>query len=470
MKQSRAFSAFDDPAEIKLPSDYHVDANGYLLAPFKPFGVVVKSPLRIGDDGEYQLKFRGKVRAEALPPVITVHNQQLVNGWQVADLTIPAAALQTQPGRKEPILMLRFTDLQGEAVRDISLIKKSLLVNGVAPTFHPVWIDHLKRFKVIRFMPWMTSDLPDMTWADRPKKGRLSQADNYTSFRGVAPEYIVELAKELKCDVWVNIPPLATNDYVQGLANLLKNSLPNTVKVYIEYSNEIWSTGPHGDSTWQGNANVRLAAEEIRRGNSNLNADGSTDMAVLAMRRYARRTKEIGDIFVLVFGAASRNARVRPVYCYQGVNPDYSLTPGLKFLEAQYGSVASAIWGISPKTGVDEGVITKPKAEVTAANLLQYMREGLGGRQSVSDQFRLHQIVQHQVSVGKTSAPRQQYRGLDKQRADHPACSHSPGGGQSYQRCNQRKPAQRHECAEVEVFRALHGELSLRRQINPGRC
>ncbi|MFN0034345.1 MAG: hypothetical protein ACKVUS_04710 [Saprospiraceae bacterium] len=388
MKQSRAFSAWEDPAELPLPPEYRLDENGYLLAPFKPFGVVVKAPLRIGDNGEYRLRFKGKAIASALPSAITVRNLPSVNGWQVADLTIPLAALHTQPGRKQPILMLRFHDLQGESVRDISLINKlHIRDDGTAPTFHPTWMEHLRRFKVLRFMNWMSFwlPMPKMDWADRPQKSRLSQGDNdnfkVEKIRGVAAEYIVELANELKCDIWVNIPPLATDDYVQGLAKQLKAGLPATAKVYTEYGNEIWATGNHGPATWQGNYNVSLTAEEIERGNSNLNADGTTDMAVLAMRRYARRTKEIGDIFVQVFGTGSRNTRVRPVYCYQGVNPFYSLQPGLDFLTGTrqgYGVLPNSIWGISPKTAVDEGILHKPKADITAADLIQNMREGLG--------------------------------------------------------------------------------------------
>ncbi|MBC7774045.1 MAG: hypothetical protein H7246_01300 [Phycisphaerae bacterium] len=376
IKQSRDFSSYDDPAEVKLPPGFRRDANGH---PLDPFGIVVKAPLRTGDDGVYRLRFKGKAIVSALPSVITVQNQPMEGEWQVADLTILPEALHTQPDRKQPILMLRFDDLQGESVRDISLIQKSLIrEDGTAPTFHPAWIAHLKRFKVIRFMNWMVNwlPLPEMNWADRPKKEQLTQAGNdaygVEMVRGVAPEYIVELANELKCDVWVNIPPLATDNYVEGLANLLKAGLPINAKVYVEYGNEIWN-----EASWQRNANLRLAQEEIRRGGSNLNSDGETDLFVLEMRRYARRTKEIGDIFVRAFGVISRNARVRPVYCYQGVNPQETLMPGLEFLGNQYGSVVKAIWGISPKTGVGEGTIDKPPSEVTAEDLIRYMREEL---------------------------------------------------------------------------------------------
>ncbi len=378
MKQSRGLSSFDDPAEV--PATIPQDANGYPLA---AFGVVVKSPLRTGDDGEYQIKFKGKARVSALPNAITVVNQRMENDWQVADLTIPPAALSTLPGYKEPILMLRFHDLQDEAVRDISLVKKSLLeADGTAPTFHPVWVEHLRRFRTIRLMNWMSYwlPIPQMNWADRPKKDRLTQADTadfeVEMVRGVAPEYITELATILKCDVWLNIPPLATDDYVTGLARMMKRDLPATSKVYLEYGNEMWATGSHTEATWQGNYNLREAREEIKAGKSNLQKAGENEaehQPLWAMRRYARRTKEIGDIFVGIFGSRSRNSRIRPVYCYQSVNPSNSLLPGLEFLESQYGRIASAIWGISPKTAVDEGMPSSPQVD----DVLRSMNEGL---------------------------------------------------------------------------------------------
>ncbi|MEQ1745504.1 MAG: hypothetical protein ABMA02_08765 [Saprospiraceae bacterium] len=66
--------------------------------------------------------------------------------------------------------------------------------------------------------------------------------------------------------------------------------------------------------------------------NSPLNYDNTSDTLVWTFRRTARRTKEIGDIFVQVFGQGSRNTPVRPVFGYQ-VSLFYSLQRGLTFLE-----------------------------------------------------------------------------------------------------------------------------------------
>ena len=54
IQQSRPLSSFEDPAEI--PAIIPRDANGN---PTAPFGMVVKAPLRDGDEGEYRQSKRG---------------------------------------------------------------------------------------------------------------------------------------------------------------------------------------------------------------------------------------------------------------------------------------------------------------------------------------------------------------------------------------------------------------------------
>jgi hypothetical protein len=107
-----------------------------------------------------------------------------------------------------------------------------------------------------------------------------------------------------------------------------------------------------------------------------LNKDGKTDLVILATRHYARKTKEIGDIFVKIFGTTSRNTRIRPVYCYQSEQPDATLGVGLDFLEDEYTKVANCIWGISPKTGVDEGVLAD-NVVLTQLEMIEKLKQNL---------------------------------------------------------------------------------------------
>lgn len=43
-------------------------------------------------------------------------------------------------------------------------------------------------------------------------------------------------------NLWINVPHLASDDYVQKLAQYLKDNLSSNKIVYVEYSNEVWNT------------------------------------------------------------------------------------------------------------------------------------------------------------------------------------------------------------------------------------
>lgn len=390
IKQSRGFSSYDDPSAAQ---NIATDADGI---PLEPFGLVVKAPLSEGDAGVYRLRYKGRVVAEVMSELIQITEVVTDGTWTNAVLNIPPEAL-AWPASGEPALMLRFYASPGGPVSEISLVKQDLIApDGSFPTFHPIWVEHLRRFKVIRFMNWMSFwlPMPEMDWSDRPRQHAFTQAGNdqfeLVTVRGVAPEYIVELSNLLGCDVWINIPPLATDDYIRGLATLLKTGLATTAKVYVEYGNEIWAVGDEVPACWQGNRNRELAVSEVLAGGSNLMLEGETERThayAWAIRRYARRTKEAGDIFGSVFKTSSRKTRIRPVFCYQSVNPAATLDPGLAFLERVYGKVEDCIWGIAPKTGLDEGPITDADRPVTKAWLLEKMKERLqqliGGYPSV---------------------------------------------------------------------------------------
>eukprot|EP00026_Physarum_polycephalum_P001515 Phypoly_transcript_01517.p1 GENE.Phypoly_transcript_01517~~Phypoly_transcript_01517.p1 ORF type:complete len:874 (+),score=121.95 Phypoly_transcript_01517:652-3273(+) len=60
---------------------------------------------------------------------------------------------------------------------------------------------------------------------------------------GVAYEYIVKIAESTNSHPWINIPHLATDDFVTQLATFMKSAVASKYKVYIEYSNEVWNYG-----------------------------------------------------------------------------------------------------------------------------------------------------------------------------------------------------------------------------------
>ncbi len=106
-------------------------------------------------------------------------------------------------------------------------------------SFHPLYLERLKPFSVIRFMDWMHTNTTDIvTWSDRPRKDYYTQATN----RGVALEYMIELCNELGADPWFCMPHTADDAYVYSFAKQVKQQLRPDLNVYVEWSNEVWNS------------------------------------------------------------------------------------------------------------------------------------------------------------------------------------------------------------------------------------
>jgi hypothetical protein len=86
-----------------------------------------------------------------------------------------------------------------------------------------------------------TNAQPLTDWSQRTTATYRTQ----TKSSGVAVEYMVQLANTLHKDMWVNMPYLADDAYVQGFAQYVHDNLAPGLKVYVEYGNEIWNgAGP----------------------------------------------------------------------------------------------------------------------------------------------------------------------------------------------------------------------------------
>lgn len=102
--------------------------------------------------------------------------------------------------------------------------------------FHPLFKERLKPFPYLRFMDWGgTNNSEQREWSDRKDPRAMRQT------KTVAYEYMIQLCNETDKDMWVCIPHLASDDYVEQLGKLIEEQLEPERKVYVEYSNEIWN-------------------------------------------------------------------------------------------------------------------------------------------------------------------------------------------------------------------------------------
>ena len=103
----------------------------------------------------------------------------------------------------------------------------------------PALLSDLAPYAVLRFMDWnQTNDSNNAqaVWSTRKQK---TQAQN----EPVAFEWQIDLCNRTKKDYWLNIPHEATPDVWQKLAQLVHDQLDPTLRVYVEWSNEVWNSG-----------------------------------------------------------------------------------------------------------------------------------------------------------------------------------------------------------------------------------
>jgi hypothetical protein len=189
----------------------------------------------------------------------------------------------------------------GNYIRNIHIIKASLeSAYQKGEVFSPTFIEKINKFKVLRFMNWMgTNNSEQKEWSTRPLPGFYSYA-----LTGVPIEIMVALSNQIKAEPWFNMPHLATDEYMTKFAQLVKERLEPNLKVYIEYSNEVW------------NSHFKQASWIEQQGNNEWNTKSSYTKQI---NWYAKRTAQMCDIWKGVFG--NQQSRVVCILGGQASNP-----------------------------------------------------------------------------------------------------------------------------------------------------
>ncbi|HEX8522538.1 MAG TPA: PA14 domain-containing protein [Tepidisphaeraceae bacterium] len=255
----------------------------------------------------------------------------------------------------------------GSGVTNIKLIRPGYASN-TTQVFTNEYLAHLKQFTTLRFMDFtQTNNNPVSSWSDRAKLTDARQS----SEKGVAWEYVIQMANQLKKDIWINIPVNATDDYVQNLAQLLKGSLAPDLTVYFEYSNEVWNGGFQ-----QASDDLNSAIAEVQAGDNRLNDDGINNQYYWMWRRVGKRLKEMSDIFANVYGRSAINRKIRPVLANQFANSEVARQQ-LEWLDRQYGSPSSYIYGIAGAPYFGAGEAIDHDADATVDQYLTNFQESI---------------------------------------------------------------------------------------------
>ncbi len=132
----------------------------------------------------------------------------------------------------------------GNYVRDIKMYDArlgDLVANG--ERFDPDYFQAIDDFRVIRTHEWHDTNFSTVRdWT--PQVESADQAAFWGVQRRGAPwELMVQIANETRSDLWVNIPHLATDDFMRQAAAYIKENLDKDLRVYVEYSNEYFTGG-----------------------------------------------------------------------------------------------------------------------------------------------------------------------------------------------------------------------------------
>jgi hypothetical protein len=105
--------------------------------------------------------------------------------------------------------------------------------------WQPQLLSDLAPYHVLRFMDWNMTNAasnPQAHWATRKQK---TQPQN----EPVAFEWQIDLCNRTKKDYWLNVPHEATPDDWSKIATLVHDTLDPSLRVYLEFSNEVWNSG-----------------------------------------------------------------------------------------------------------------------------------------------------------------------------------------------------------------------------------
>lgn len=327
--------------------------------------------------GTYRLSFQGRATVQIKCCAGNLQNQTY-NGS-----TNTTTANLVYPSTDKNGLFLEFRNTQrtpssppNSGVTQVKLMRPQ--TEGGSKPYNPDTLftlpykTALKRFQVLRFMDFVaTNGNNQVRWGDRLTPSWYSMHQEAPGYgwqgRGGAYELAIQLCNEVGADCWLNVPAKANDQYVLQLAQLVKAQLNPNLKLYIEYSNELWNTSGGFPQSRQ---NSELAKAEVAAGNSPLNFDRSNNETYWAWRRVAKRGAEMSLIFRQVFGNAAMMTRVRPVLMTQLTHVDGPLLQAIFLMQDYYNNPKRVTQPRPPNYyfyGIGGSAYYKPKA-LTSVN------------------------------------------------------------------------------------------------------
>ena len=177
--------------------------------------------------------------------------------------------LEIEATRERPLFLAIERSNRSNHVRNIRVILPGYESSYAKQVFHPTFLVKLNGVGVLRFMDWGSVNNSSVSrWSERTTPGM-----NQGGSRGVAFEYMIDLANRLDADAWFCLPHRADDQFVEELAKLIKGRLAPQRRAYIEYSNELWN-GIFEQSRWVSEQGCRAGLNKLGRYAGSCDDDG----------------------------------------------------------------------------------------------------------------------------------------------------------------------------------------------------
>ena len=271
-----------------------------------------------------------------------------------------------------------------DPIHDIHLIMPGFHNTFESEPFHPSLLSFIDDFQLIRFMDWTKTNNSEVReWAERNTPNNYSQ----TTENGISYEYLIAISNLLQKDFWINIPHQASDDFIRQYAEMLHDQADPNLKIYLEYSNEVWN-------------NIFTQNEYAAQAAADLGFEG--EPWELAWIYTAKRSADVFQIFEEVFVDDDRLIKVIPGFAVSAwinnfilerfndseINPTGVKADALAIAPYFGGSVADAIAeaGLANTITVDAII---DSLEISLEETYRYMEEN----KDLADEYELDYIA-----------------------------------------------------------------------------
>lgn len=199
---------------------------------------------------------------------------------------------------EEGISITIYETVEGDHLRNIRLYLPGYDANSNYWTDH--FIDFHAQFSVLRFIWGSGLYSPQTSWEERSELSDRTWHDSDAfpmEDSGVPFEAMIQLANEAGVDLWITSPVRANHDFETRMATMIRDSLNDSLKVWVEWGNEYWNCG-----YWGYEGCVYL---------SELVAESGEDID--APHMYAREALDLFSTFDSVFTATGQEDRMYTV-------------------------------------------------------------------------------------------------------------------------------------------------------------